>query len=81
MAMAGPMVEASAVDQSIGPYLSTGCSPLTAYKKTAQAHRGVWEIDAFYTPTPVDGDNRPFFPYSLLCAEHAAKMKQKSEEK
>jgi hypothetical protein len=43
---------------------------LQRIKTTVHAHRGVWEIDAFYTPTPVDGDNRPFFPYSLLCADH-----------
>jgi hypothetical protein len=43
---------------------------LQRIKTTVHAHRGVWEIDAFFTPTPVDGDNRPFFPYSLLCADH-----------
>lgn len=42
---------------------------LQRIKRIAQAQRGVWEVDAFYTPTPVDGDNRPFFPYALLCAD------------
>ncbi len=39
---------------------------LQRIKKTSQGHRGVWEIDAFFTPSPVDGDNRPFFP--LHCS-------------
>jgi hypothetical protein len=37
---------------------------------TSQAKHGIWEIDAFYTPNPIDGDDRPFFPYTFLCADH-----------
>jgi hypothetical protein len=32
----------------------------------------MWEIDAFYTPAPVDGINRPFFPYTFLCADQSS---------
>lgn len=39
-------------------------------KNNSQAHHGVWEIDAFYMPAPVDGRDRPFFPYTFLCADH-----------
>jgi hypothetical protein len=43
---------------------------LQRIKKTSQAHNGAWEIDAFFTPSPVAGDDRPFFPYTFLCADH-----------
>jgi hypothetical protein len=43
---------------------------LQRIKKTSQAQHGIWEVDAFYTPNPVDGDDRPFFPYTYLCADH-----------
>ena len=43
---------------------------LQRIKNTSQARHGIWEVDAFYTPNPVDGDNRPFFPYTFLCADH-----------
>ena len=43
---------------------------LQRIKNTTQAQHGIWEVDAFYTPNPVDGDNRPFFPYTYLCADH-----------
>jgi Domain of unknown function (DUF6930) len=43
---------------------------LQRIKKASQGHRGVWEIDGFFTPTPVDGGDRPFFPYTFLCADH-----------
>ena len=45
---------------------------LQRIKKTSQAHRGIWEIDAFYTPAPVDGTTRPFFPYTLLYADQSS---------
>lgn len=45
---------------------------LQRVKKNSQAHPGIWEIDAFYTPAPVDEGNRPFFPYTLLCADQSS---------
>ena len=42
---------------------------LQRIKRNSQAHHGVWEIDAFYTPAPVEGNDRPFFPYTFLCAD------------
>ena len=43
---------------------------LQRIKKTSQAQHGIWEIDAFFSPAPVDGNDRPFFPYTFLCADH-----------
>jgi Domain of unknown function (DUF6930) len=43
---------------------------LQRIKNSNQTQHGIWEIDAFYTPNPVDGDDRPFFPYTYLCADH-----------
>jgi hypothetical protein len=43
---------------------------LQRIKRTSQARHGIWEVDAFHAPNPVDGDNRPFFPYTFLCADH-----------
>ena len=43
---------------------------LQRIKNTSQAQHGIWEVDAFFTPHPVDRDNRPFFPYTYLCADH-----------
>jgi hypothetical protein len=45
---------------------------LQRIKKNSPAHHGIWEIDAFYTPAPVDGGNRPFFPYTLLCSDQSS---------
>jgi hypothetical protein len=43
---------------------------LQRIKNTSLAPHGIWEVDAFHAPNPVDGDNRPFFPYTFLCADH-----------
>jgi hypothetical protein len=43
---------------------------LQRIRNTSRAYQGVWEIDAFYTPAPVDESDRPFFPYTFLCADH-----------
>jgi hypothetical protein len=43
---------------------------LQRIKNSNQSRQGIWEVDAFYTPSAVDGDDRPFFPYTYLCADH-----------
>ena len=43
---------------------------LQRIKNSNQSRQGIWEVDAYYTPSPVDGDDRPFFPYTYLCADH-----------
>jgi hypothetical protein len=43
---------------------------LQRVKRTSQAYNGTWELDAFFTTQPVVNDNRPFFPYACLCADH-----------
>ncbi|MGH7871101.1 MAG: DUF7309 domain-containing protein [Candidatus Binatia bacterium] len=47
---------------------------LQRIKKTSQGHRGIWEIDSFFTPSPVDNGDRPFLPFTLLCAERDSGM-------
>ncbi len=39
-------------------------------KKTAKPVQAVWEIDFFYTPTPVAEGGRPFFPYAMMICDH-----------
>ncbi|MBI4489359.1 MAG: hypothetical protein HY694_09765 [Deltaproteobacteria bacterium] len=39
-------------------------------KNTGERRQGIWEVGAFYMPTPVEGEERPYFPYSILCADH-----------
>lgn len=36
----------------------------------SRGHHGIWEIDAAYMTEAMAGDERPFFPYMLLCADH-----------
>jgi hypothetical protein len=43
---------------------------LQRIKNATKTRHGVWEVDSFYTPTPVRGADRPYFPYSILCADH-----------
>jgi hypothetical protein len=43
---------------------------LQRIKNTSSGHHGIWEIDAAYMTEVVAGDERPFFPYMLLCADH-----------
>ena len=39
-------------------------------KKSATPVAAVWEIDFFYTPTPVSEGERPFFPYAIMIMDH-----------
>jgi len=62
---------------SPAPVVKTAVKPfpldevrLQRIKKNSQSHNGAWEVDAFFTTEPVAGDNRPFFPYTFLCADH-----------
>src|SRR5438309_5993113 len=43
---------------------------LQRIKKTTPTRHGTWEFDGFYSPAPVQGEDRPYFPYSFLCADH-----------
>jgi len=44
---------------------------LQRIKRRALNHAGAWEVDFFYSPTPVrEGTERPWFPYTLLCVDH-----------
>jgi hypothetical protein len=43
---------------------------LQRIKNASQPYVGTWEIDGYYTSEAVDGDERPFFPYMMLCADH-----------
>jgi hypothetical protein len=62
---------------SPAPLVKAGVKPfpldelrLQRIKKSSQSYNGAWEVDAFFTTQPVAGDDRPFFPYTLLCADH-----------
>jgi hypothetical protein len=39
-------------------------------KNAATPVAAVWEIDFFYTPTPVSEGERPFFPYAIMIMDH-----------
>jgi len=39
---------------------------LQRIKNATQAQHGIWEVDDFYTPNPVDGDNR-LFSHTRTC--------------
>jgi hypothetical protein len=43
---------------------------LRRIKNGGGTRQGIWEVDSFYMPTPVVGEERPYFPYSILCADH-----------
>lgn len=45
---------------------------LQRIKKNSRRYDGTWEIDTFFVASPVDGDNRPFFPFTFLCAERGS---------
>lgn len=43
---------------------------LQQIKSAGKTRQGIWEVDSFYMPIPVEGEERPYFPYSILCADH-----------
>jgi hypothetical protein len=43
---------------------------LQRIKQAAEKRDGIWEADWFYLPAPVDEGDRPYFPYSMFCADH-----------
>ncbi len=43
---------------------------LRRIRNAAATRQGIWEVDVFYMPTPVEGEGRPYFPYSILAADH-----------
>ena len=45
---------------------------LQRIKSAGKTRQGIWEIDSFYMPAPVEGEERPYFPYSILCADHGS---------
>jgi len=47
---------------------------LRRIKNTCHGGDGIWEIDAFYTPSPIAGEDRPYFPYAFLCVDHDSGM-------
>lgn len=47
---------------------------LQRIKNTCRSSDGIWEINAFYTPSPIAGDDRPYFPYTFLCVDHDSGM-------
>jgi hypothetical protein len=39
-------------------------------KKAAKPTGAVWEIDFFYSPTPISEGERPYYPYAIMIADH-----------
>lgn len=39
-------------------------------RKNAKPTPMIWEIDFFYTPTPVAQGDRPYFPYAIMIIDH-----------
>jgi hypothetical protein len=44
---------------------------LAKVKKMVKGGAGIWEIDCFYAPVPVDEGGRPFYPMMYLIVEQA----------
>jgi hypothetical protein len=44
---------------------------LERIKSNSKRTQGKWEIDSFYFPAPVAEGDRPFFPQTLVIADHA----------
>jgi hypothetical protein len=40
-------------------------------KKNITKGKGIWEVDFFYFPVPIQEGNRPFFPRTLVIMDHA----------
>lgn len=38
-------------------------------RKTAKPTTMIWEIDFFYSPTPIAGGERPYFPYAIMLID------------
>ena len=47
---------------------------LQRIENACRTRGGIWEIDAFYSPSPIDGDDRPYFPYTYLCVDQHSGM-------
>jgi len=45
---------------------------LDEIKRTAPAHRGIWELDLFYFPGAVREGERPYYPQMLLWVDHGS---------
>ncbi|MCJ7594370.1 MAG: hypothetical protein MUO52_06315 [Desulfobacterales bacterium] len=43
-------------------------------KKKVKNFEGTWEVDFFYFPRAVEEGDRPYFPYTLLIADHLSGM-------
>lgn len=45
---------------------------LTKAKKSAKGSAGIWEIDCFFAPIPVDEGERPFYPKMFLIVDQSS---------
>jgi hypothetical protein len=43
-------------------------------RRSITARQGIWETDFFFTPEPVQGDARPYFPYMFLWVDRGSGM-------
>ncbi len=56
------------------PVFALDKTRLQRIESSGRKRGGVWEIDAFHSPAPVNGAERPYFPYTLLCVDHDSGM-------
>lgn len=56
------------------PVFALDATRLQQIESSRRKSGGVWEIDAFHSPAPVDGPERPYFPYTFLCVDHDSGM-------
>jgi hypothetical protein len=47
---------------------------LERIKRNSKRTQGTWEIDSFYFPAPVAEGDRPYFPRTLLIADHVTEL-------
>lgn len=45
---------------------------LAKLKNSIQDTKGVWEVDYFFIPTPIDEGDRPYFPVVCVIADHVS---------
>ena len=51
------------------PNFSLNEIQLARIQKSVKGKGGVWEMDAFFAPLPIDDKDRPFFPHFSLCVD------------
>jgi hypothetical protein len=65
------------IDEALKPEISNFIVnelQLARIQKSVKAKSGVWELDAFFAPLPIDANPRPFFPHFALCVDQQSEQ-------